>query len=610
MNNINKMFLNQSNMNDDFSEYAEKDYIINSQTKNKHLLEKTNSLKEKGQLIDQMKQKLDNISSSNSTNSTYNNSETSNNVAYQPLDYNINTKNFLSPDNIPTDQTIFLQDPNINQTQMTSSLYMSLYSSNLNNMTTANYAINNNNNTKILPKYGVINRGTQNIPMPQIYTIPINQNYSNIQNMALNNNNTYSNYGASQYSLNTMLKNSKSIKSEIIENHAIRLTDYYDYLPNETDKKINELLEEINYFGEITEKEIREEKKLNTSNYISVHEALEIGKNSIKNGYKNDFYVLALLAKSLSTQGCIVLIERNAPIDNEGKKEIFTTIQFLASGMYNFHKYIFYFNFGQQIDEILCNNVNERNNFNIILKNKLLLLFNLKENDILLTNPTFFPYTITAIIKKSQYNEYSPEILLKSLNTEFNTLVDIKKKILLSGCKLNKHMLDYRGNNNDRGWGQNEMRGGAPYYPPKGWVGYGLRIADRYDKGNNAWIDYNNSKGEWNVAYHGIGSVSRINQILGNNNTILVGIKNNFKDFNDLFHYGQKVGEGIIVTPKPQVMERHCAIIDCYGIKYKIGFMTRVMPLKKRCAQGQDDYWIINGTDNEIRPYRILIKEL
>ena len=38
--------------------------------------------------------------------------------------------------------------------------------------------------------------------------------------------------------------------------------------------------------------------------------------------------------------------------------------------------------------------------------------------------------------------------------------------------------------------------------------------------------------------------------------------------------------------------------------------MTRVMPLKKRCAQGQDDYWIINGTDNEIRPYRILIKEL
>ena len=34
-------------------------------------------------------------------------------------------------------------------------------------------------------------------------------------------------------------------KSKIIENHAIRLTNYYDYLPNETDKKINELLEEI-----------------------------------------------------------------------------------------------------------------------------------------------------------------------------------------------------------------------------------------------------------------------------------------------------------------------------------------------------------------------------
>ena len=468
------MFLNKSN----FSDIAENNNIINSQIKNKHLLEKINSLKEKGQLIDQMKQK-----------------------------------------------------------------------------------------------------------MAPIYTIPINQNYKNIQN--------------------------KSIKSKIIENHAIRLTNYYDYLPNETDKKINELLEEINYFGEITEKEIREEEKLNPSNQISIHEALELGKNSNHYGYKNEYYILALLAQSLSSQGCSVLIERNGPNDNEGKNEIFTTIQFLANGMYNFHKYIFYFNFVQQIDKILCNNVNERNNFNIKLKNKLLLLFNLKENDILLTNPTFFPYTITAIIKKSQYNGYSPEILLNTLNTEFNTLIDIKKKILLSGCKLNKYMLDYRGNNNDRGWGQNEMRGGAPYYPPKGWVGYGLRVADRYDKGNNAWIDYNNSKGEWSVAYHGIGYGSNIIKLLGkNNNTILAGINHNFKHYKDLFHFGQKVGEGIIVTPKPQVLERHCAIIDCYGIKYKIGFMTRVMPFKIRCAQGQDNYWIINGTDNEIRPYRILIKEL
>ena len=550
--------------------------------------------------MDPMKQTMKN-NSSNFTNSTYNSSETSNNPAYQPF-----TKKFKNLDDIPTDETIILQDVNLNQTQMTSSVSMPLYPTSQSYMTTANYPFNTNN-TKILPISGVNNIGIQNIPMAQMYSMTMNQNYPNMQNMVLNNNTIYSNYGTSQYSFNTMLNNDKLIKSQIIEKHAIKFTDFYDYHPNETDKKINELLEDINYFGEITEKEITEEKKLNTSKYIAIHEALEIGKNSNQNGYKNEFYVLALLAKSLSTQGSIVAIERNDPNDNEGKKEIFTTIQFLANGMYNFHKYIFTFNFGQQM---LCNNVNELNNFNLKLKNKLLLLFNLKENEILLTNPTFSPYTITAIIKKSQYNEYSLEVLLKSLNTEFNTLVDIKKKILLSGCKLNRYMLDYRGNNNDRGWGQNQMRGGAPYYPPKGWVGYGLRISDRYDKGNNAWIDFNNSRGEWNVAYHGIGSVSKMNQLLGNNNTILVGIKNDFKDCNDLFHFGQRVGEGIIVTPKPQVMERHCAIIDCYGIKYKIGFMTRVMPLKKRCAQGQDDYWIINGTDNEIRPYRILIKEL
>ena len=43
---------------------------------------------------------------------------------------------------------------------------------------------------------------------------------------------------------------------------------------------------------------------------------------------------------------------------------------------------------------------------------------------------------------------------------------------------------------------------------------------------------------------------------------------------------------------------------------YKIGIMTRVKPELIRCPVDKQDYWVINGTDNEVRPYRILIKEL
>jgi hypothetical protein len=253
------------------------------------------------------------------------------------------------------------------------------------------------------------------------------------------------------------------------------------------------------------------------------------------------------------------------------------------------------------------------------LKKKLQKLFNLQEDDIIIITNTFdYQYSITAIIKQSKFNEYSTFNLKEELTNdeEFKKIIAIEKKILLSGCILNPYMFDYKANNKDPGWGKNEFRGGFPYYPPHGWVGYGIRVADRYDNGNNSWLDYNHSKGEWSVAYHGIGSGFKGSQIYNYNNnyylmnSLIPGMRQQFKDKNDFLHIGKKVGEGIIVTPKPEIMEQNCGIFDCYGIKYKIGFMTRVMPKKIRCSEGQDDYWAINGTDNEIRPYRSLIKEL
>ena len=48
----------------------------------------------------------------------------------------------------------------------------------------------------------------------------------------------------------------------------------------------------------------------------------------------------------------------------------------------------------------------------------------------------------------------------------------------------------------------------------------------------------------------------------------------------------------------------------CDGKKYKVGFMLRVKPDKIRASKDKEDYWVLNGTIDEMRPYRILLKEI
>ena len=192
-------------------------------------------------------------------------------------------------------------------------------------------------------------------------------------------------------------------------------------------------------------------------------------------------------------------------------------------------------------------------------------------------------------------------------------IINVEKTILLNGCILSNQMLDFRGDRNI-GWGEGESRGGKPYFPPKGWNGYGLNVLDRYDLGDNTWIDFKNTPREWSVAYHSMGT-----SLSGDKNPINFSNFNNmqneetvmrqkFKLADDKYHMGEKVGEGVYMTPNPVIMEQFCSVYQYGGETFKIGIMCRVRPEKIRCPSQSEDYWIINGTDNEVRPYRILIK--
>jgi len=43
--------------------------------------------------------------------------------------------------------------------------------------------------------------------------------------------------------------------------------------------------------------------------------------------------------------------------------------------------------------------------------------------------------------------------------------------------------------------------------------------------------------------------------------------------------------------------------------KFIMGFIMRVKPNRIRYSKRKKEYWVLNGTIDEMRPYRIMIKE-
>ena len=500
---------------------------------------------------------------------------------------------------------------------------------NINNNNMNNMNINSNNNMNNFN----INNNMNNM---------ILNNNNNMNNINLNNNNNMNNLNINNdiqnnFNINNenFNNNQQNVLNDIINTHTLKLSQYYDYKPSEATNHLNSLLKDMDAFGEIIKNKIEQEKVSNPSKFISVEEALSnnvqnnmnsmdnnsnnfgMNFNNMINMYSNpnnDYFVLCVLKIALESEGCTCEIERNDPQFGE-EKEGYTAIQFIVNGMYKFKKYIFTFDFGEEKNQLMLTDLIMQNKFNFLLSKNLATLLNISYKDIVMANPRQGSYKITAIIKKSTFTELTENQIITELkkNQDFAQLVKVEKSILLNGCKLNRKMLDSRGDRSS-GWGVGEMRGGRPYTPPEGWIGYGICVMDRYDGGDNTWLDFNNVPGEWSVAYHGIGSTLsgavNLNSTQDMFNMINTVSRQQFKNANDKYHMGKNVGEGVYMTQFPKIMEDHCSVYSCQGKKYKIGIMCRVMPDKIRCPESTDDYWVINGTDNEVRPYRILIKEV
>ena len=351
------------------------------------------------------------------------------------------------------------------------------------------------------------------------------------------------------------------------------------------------------------------------------------------------------MANILENIGIETVIERGDEdknkIDIDKDDYNSTTMQFLSSGLLEKEKYNISFDFGKKKNNKLINDENEQEKLNKTLKNKISKEYNLSKDEIIIIYPpqklNQNHYDIQLIFQNNDFNNLD----LKKFQSKFKNddtlcyLKDIHKTLIMEGCKLSEDMLDSRGNkffeNNeeykssdceeDKSNGKicqlNKKRGGYDYYEPIGWMGFGLKVLGKYDNGNNDWLACNGNKNEWAVAYHGIGISQNYNleNVINNiaNEGFKIGKTHACQFDDDLNHKGQKVGIGIYCSPNPLVMEQFASLsktnIIIKGKRYQMGFMMRVKPDKIRISSSIKDYWVLNPSNDEIRPYRILVKE-
>ena len=58
------------------------------------------------------------------------------------------------------------------------------------------------------------------------------------------------------------------------------------------------------------------------------------------------------------------------------------------------------------------------------------------------------------------------------------------------------------------------------------------------------------------------------------------------------------------------IQDDYAGIVNINDEQYYMAYMLRVKPDKIRCPANKTEYWVLNGTDDEIRPYGILIKKV
>ena len=376
------------------------------------------------------------------------------------------------------------------------------------------------------------------------------------------------------------------------------------------DKKKAFLENNIDY-SRILKKLIIIEKNEHPENYIDKEEILN-DLDKVTEGIKsnNSDFLLSIIGKCVENNGTEVYITKKE--SEEYKNLELASIQSLFS-LGNQKKFVFHFNFGKEKDEEILNSPKMQEEFIKNYKPKIAKELNIDKNNLIFKDIHRGSLGVSCVQVES--SEASDESIL-NLEGKYN-IEKVDEKPLLETLQISSNILDPEGNRTC-GWGQNETRGGEAYIPPlNNWKGFGLKVTGLYDKGNDDWLNYQNKKGEFAIAYMGI------NNYLGESNKMISQITNYSKNIRNLIkdklyrdetnirnkgsNY-KKCKDGVCLFQNPEYAENSAGIINVCGYQIKVVLMCRVNPKKIRQPENFKDCWILNPTPDEIRPYRILIK--
>ncbi|CAG8622027.1 9855_t:CDS:1, partial [Paraglomus brasilianum] len=140
------------------------------------------------------------------------------------------------------------------------------------------------------------------------------------------------------------------------------------------------------------------------------------------------------------------------------------------------------------------------------------------------------------------------------------------------------------------------MRGKARYRRPCGWQRFALKVAGRYDNGDDTWLGA--GKTAWPVSYHGTTE--------DNARSIAE------EGYLESKAQRQAFGRGIYSTPDINVAESYATEFEFEGKIYVIVIQNRVNPknvIKIKARKTRNgEYWICKE-GKDIRPYGLCIKE-
>lgn len=154
---------------------------------------------------------------------------------------------------------------------------------------------------------------------------------------------------------------------------------------------------------------------------------------------------------------------------------------------------------------------------------------------------------------------------------------------------------DFRGMQDS---GKVATRGGQSYKIPLGWKRFAVRVAGKYDGGDNTWMCMDGKPGEWAVAYHGTKHCF-LGQIFGSG-----GLKAGAGQA-----YAGSCGLGIYCSPDLATAEGYTARVTVAA-----GGQTQALQVILQCRvrpevirKGSETVWVINNPQ-DIRPYGVLLK--